>query len=152
MYSFYLIPIPPYKEILKKHKRAYNCLLFQTHYDYYICVPYRSEIRHNYAYKFKHSKRSQYRKSGLDYTKIIIIREKEYIDVKDTIIDKDEFKETVVNIEKIKQEALDFVEAYIKHIKGEVVLHNSEFERRYKYSPLKYFHREMNISAEDVQN
>ena len=25
-------PNPPYIEILKKKKRAYNCLLFQTHY------------------------------------------------------------------------------------------------------------------------
>ncbi|MBR5565715.1 MAG: hypothetical protein IKW08_06055 [Roseburia sp.] len=45
-------PNPPYKEILKKQQRAYNCILFQTHYDYYICVPYRTEITHKYAYKF----------------------------------------------------------------------------------------------------
>ena len=38
-------PNPPYVEILKK-KRAYNCILFQTHYDYYICVPYRTEVSH----------------------------------------------------------------------------------------------------------
>ena len=32
-------PNPPYKEILKKNQRAYNCLLFQSHYDYFICIP-----------------------------------------------------------------------------------------------------------------
>ena len=51
-------PNPPYTEILKKRKRAYNCLLFQTHYNYFICIPYRSEVTHTYAYHFKNSKRS----------------------------------------------------------------------------------------------
>lgn len=27
-------PDPPYREVLKKNQRAYNCLLFQTHYDF----------------------------------------------------------------------------------------------------------------------
>ena len=43
-------PDPPYKEILKKAERPYNCLLLQTNYDYFICVPYRTEINHRYAY------------------------------------------------------------------------------------------------------
>jgi len=47
-YSAY--PNPPYTEILKKNQRAYNCLLFQSHYDYFICIPYRSEITHKYAF------------------------------------------------------------------------------------------------------
>jgi hypothetical protein len=65
-------PNPPYVEILKKKQRPYNCLLFQSHYDYFICIPYRSEITHAYAYHFKNSARSRQRKSGLDYTKIVI--------------------------------------------------------------------------------
>ena len=46
-------PNPPYIEILKKKQRAYNCILFQTHYGYFICVPYRTEISHKYAYFVK---------------------------------------------------------------------------------------------------
>lgn len=42
---------PPYQEILRKNNRPYNCLLFQTHYDYYICIPYRTEISHSYIKK-----------------------------------------------------------------------------------------------------
>ena len=71
-------PIPPYSELLKKEKRAYNCLLIQTHYDYFICIPYRSNINHKYSFHFRNSKRSQKQKSGLDYTKIVIISNKEY--------------------------------------------------------------------------
>ena len=46
-------PNPPYQEIMQKRQRGYDCILFQSHYDYYICVPYRTEISHAYAYHFK---------------------------------------------------------------------------------------------------
>ena len=138
-------PNPPYIEILKKRQRAYNCILFQTHYDYFICVPYRTEISHNYAYHFTSSVRSVMHRSGLDYTKIVIISKTEYVDTIDALIDKDEYNETMINLEKIKGEALKFVEDYVAHQKGTHLLHPREFVRRYKYSPLKYFHTELGI-------
>lgn len=138
-------PNPPYKEILKKKQRAYNCLLFYTHYDYFICIPYRSEIRHEYAFHFTTTVRSKAHKSGLDYSKIVIIAKSTYIDSSDAIIDKDEFNETMVNLERIKHESLEFVEDYVKHIKGIKLLHKREFDRRYSFSPLKYFHKELGI-------
>ena len=138
-------PNPPYIEILKKKQRAYNCILFQTHYGYFICVPYRTEISHKYAYHFKNSARSIMHKSGLDYTKIVIITDTRFIDTQDALIDKDEYNETMVNLEKIKAEALAFVEEYVSHIKGEQLLHPKEFKRRYLFSTLKYFHAEMGV-------
>ncbi len=134
-------PNPPYTEILKKQQRAYNCILFQTHYDYFICVPYRTEI----AYHFKNSARSVSHKSGLDYTKIVIINKGDYIDTKDALIDQDEYNETMVNLTRIKREALEFVEDYVAHVNGTNVLHPKEFKRRYGYSPLRYFHKELGI-------
>ena len=138
-------PNPPYKEILKKQQRAYNCILFQTHYDYYICVPYRTEITHKYAYKFSLSSRSMLHNSGLDYSKIVIINKNEYIDSIDALIDQDEYVETMINLRRIKREALEFVEDYVAHMKGLRILSSQEFRRRYKYSPLKYFHAELGI-------
>ena len=136
---------PPYREILKKNNRLYNCLLFQTHYDYYICIPYRTEISHSYAYRFKNSKRSRKHKSGLDYTKIIIITDSKYMDEKTIIIDKDEYKETIQYFSKIKKQALQYVEDYIAHIQGTNPLSHQEFNRKYNYSTLKYFHHELGI-------
>lgn len=145
--SFYnAYPNPPYTEIMQKKKRAYTCLIFQTHYNYFICIPYRSEINHKYAFHFKNTRRSRLHKSGLDYSKIIIINKTEYIDTIDAIIDKDEFNETIINLEKIKYDALKFVEEYIAHVKGINVLHTIEFNRRYAFSPLKYFHKELGIT------
>lgn len=139
-------PNPPYTEILKKRQRAYNCILFQTHYEYYICVPYRTEISHGYAFHFRNSLRSRVHKSGLDYTKILIINKNEYIDNKDAIVDQDEYNETMLNLRRIKREALEFVEDYVAHVKGINILHPQEFRRRYLYSPLKYFHNELGIN------
>ena len=97
-------PNPPYTEILKKNQRAYNCLLFQSHYDYFICIPYRSEITHKYAYHFTSTERAKLHKSGLEYSKIVIIEKLEYIDSVSAIIDKDEVLKTpyIGNSKKIK--------------------------------------------------
>ena len=140
-------PHSRYGEIMIKKNRAYNCLLFQTHYDYFICIPYRTEIVHDNAYRFKYSKRSEKHRSGLDYSKIIIITETKYLDNKDAIIDKDEFKETIRNIEKIKNQALQYVENYVAHMRKSRLLHPEEFKRRYQYSTLQYFHKELKINT-----
>ena len=70
------------------------------------------------------------------------------MDSKDAVIDRDEYKETIKSIEKIKREALGFVEDYMAHMNGTKKMHSKEFLRRYSYSPLKYFHREMGITEE----
>lgn len=147
---YHAYPNPPYLEILEKRKRAYNCLLFQTHYNYFICIPFRTEISHKYAYHFRNSKRSQKHKSGLDYTKIVIIKNNEYIDARDTIIDNDEFNETMIHLEKIKKEALEYVEDYIMHVNGAHRLHEAEFKRKYQFSTLKYFHEELGLKEQEV--
>ncbi len=136
-------PNKEYGEILKKAERPYNCLLIQTAYEYFICVPYRTEISHGYAYKFTRSKRSRRHRSGLDYTKIVIVAKQEYLDTSPALVDADEYKETMMNIERIAREAHTFVEQYVRHWNGEQVLHPSEFKRRYQFSPLKYFHKEL---------
>ena len=136
---------PPYIEILKKKQRAYNCLIFQTHYNFFICVPYRSEISHKHGFFFKNTVRSTSHKSGLDYTKIVIVKNTNFLDTVDALIDKDEFKETIRNLNFIKKEALNFVEDYIAHNKKTKLLHKREYDSRYKFSSIQYFHKELGI-------
>ena len=135
-----------YKEILEKTGRSYNCLLIQSHYDYFICVPYRTEISHKYAYRFKKSKRSLKHKSGLDYSKIVIIEKLEYIHSEAALVDQDEYNETRKNMNRIKREAMEFVDDYVAHMNGEKLLNVKEFIRRYKFSPLQYFHKQLKIT------
>ena len=60
-----------YPELLLKSGRSYNCLLIESHYGYFICVPFRTNIRHKNAFLFTNTKRSKKYASGLDYSKII---------------------------------------------------------------------------------
>lgn len=140
-------PNPPYKEILKKESRPYNCLLIQSHYGYFICIPYRSHIKHKYAFKFKNSTRSKQTHSGLDYSKIVIITKNEYIGKNDAIIDQDEFKETRDNIEYIKNDVQNYIDDYVAVMSGDTTTYDKvEFKRIYEYSTLPYFHNELGIS------
>ena len=75
----------------------------------FICISYRTEINHEYAFHFVNTARAKAHKSGLDYSKIVIIEKTNYIDTAGAIIDKDESNETMVNLERIKKEALAFV-------------------------------------------
>lgn len=51
----------------------------------------------------------------------------------------------MINAGRIVKEICDYIDNYKKHIDGEIVLHPKEFERRYKYSTLKYFHDVLEI-------
>ena len=127
-YSDY--PVQSYDELIRKNSRPYNCLLLQSHYGYFICIPYRSHINHPYAYKFKNSVRSKNTKSGLDYSKIVIINHKETRD----------------KIEYIKNDAQKYIDDYVDYLSGKLTKYDSrEFERKYQYSTLKYFHKELGI-------
>ena len=46
-------------------------------------------------------------------------------------------------MDRINREATSFLEEYILYIKGESKLHEMEIDRRYKFSPLQYFHEEL---------
>ena len=53
----------------------------------------------------------------------------------------------MVRLDKIKYEALKFVEDYVAHMNKTRMLDNREFERRYTYSSLQYFHNELGVSV-----
>ena len=134
-----------YPEMMSKAGRPYNCLLIDSHDDYFICVPYRSSISHKNAYHFKKSKRSRESRSGLDYSKIVIIRDSSYLSSENAIIDNDEYNETIENMDKIVGEVLKYVDTYKLHVKGVMKIHEKDFVRAYKFSTLKYFHNELGL-------
>lgn len=138
-------PSCKFPELLLKNQRAYNCLLIQSHYDYFISIPYRSNISHNNAFLFKGTERSKKYRSGLDYSKIIVITNLDYIDNKTAIIDKDEYIKTIRHLSKIKNDALKYVDEYVDHCNGIHILQSQIFKRKYGLSTLKYFHKELGI-------
>lgn len=145
-------PISSYPEILSKPDRPHYCLLIDTHCDYFICVPFRSNIGHNNAYLFKGTKRSKRSRSGLDYSKIAIIKDIDYLDDKNVVVDQDEYVEAIRNAKTIVADAVDYVETYIGHINGTAPLHTRDFERKYKFSTLKYYHNILGLDLDINSN
>ncbi len=142
----YDYPLSLYPEIMYKSGRPYTCLLIDTHDDFFICVPFRSDIHHNNAFLFTGTARSRKSRSGLDYSKIIIIKDSDYIDsTTPAIVDQDEYTEMIRNLPKIVQEANDYVDTYINHINGVSPIHPRQFDRKYRFSTLTYFHSIMGI-------
>ena len=133
---------PPnkYPELLQKQGRPYNCLLVDTHQDYFICIPFRSTISHRNAYLFRGTQRSQRTRSGLDYQKAVLIRDNTYLSNNPAIVDQDEYKEAMMNMDKIVEKSTKYIERYVAHANGAKPMHPRAFNRDYGYSTLPYFH------------
>ena len=134
-------PLSAYPELMYKIGRPYTCLLIESHADYFICVPFRSYISHKNAFLFKNTLRSQQTKSGLDYSKIVLVKDIAYLDT-DTpaIVDQDEYTEMLKNFPYIVASVNGYLNTYINHIKGITLLHPKAFLRKYQFSTLPYFH------------
>jgi hypothetical protein len=122
--------------------------LVDSHCGYLICIPFRSSIHHKNAYLFTGSHRSLSSRSGLDYSKIVLIRDLSFIDSKTkAIVDQDEYNEMIKNLPEIVRDATEYVETYINHINGTRPIHQREFDRKYKYSTLSYFHEILGLDS-----
>ena len=138
-------PKAKYPELMNKLGRPYSCLLVDTKKNYFICIPFRSHISHKNSFMFHGTKRSRENKSGLDYTKIVLISKDNYISDKKVVVDDDEYNEVKKNVVQIVTEVLNYVDDYINHVTRITVMHPKQFARKYKYSTLPYFHDVMNI-------
>lgn len=135
-------PQSHYRKLMLKDKRPYGCLLIKTHNDYYICVPFRSHIHHKNAFLFKNTERSKADSSGLDYSKTVLIRPENYDKylIENAVVDTDEYKAVRINIYKIEKQISKYIEGYVKSVSDFENADKKSFERKYKYSTLKYFH------------
>ena len=79
-------------------------------------------------------------------TRMIIVNNPKYISSKDAVVDHDEYIEVVKNIDEIDEQALDYLEEYINWFCGKSKLSKKKYIKRYKYSTLKYFHKELGIT------
>ena len=141
-------PHKQYPEILMKNQRGYNCLLIQSYYGYFICIPFRSNIYHTSSFIFKGTQRSKTHKSGLDYSKTIIVKNPDYITSEEAMIDKDEYMKTYKYIKRIKREILNYVDKYVLHMNKTKLMNPKEFNKKYGMTTLKYFHKELEINEE----
>ena len=104
-------------------------------------IPFRTNIRHNACYKFKNSNRDSDSVTGLDYTKAVIVNDYEYIG-EDATIDDKEYLELNGKYFYIIKQFKSYVNDYYEYISGNV---NEYKAKKYRYTTLKYFHKELNI-------
>ena len=140
-------PSASYPEILEKDNRPYNCLLIETHYDFYICLPYRTHVNHGYAFRFRRSLRSRSNRSGIDYSKMVIVRDQSYISNVPSTVDQDEYRETMQSINIIVNDAVAYLDDYIAYMNGSSDISQQEFNRKYGRSSLVYFNDILGINA-----
>lgn len=136
-----------YPEILNKPLRVYDVAVFDGPGDYYICIPFRSDMnKKSSAYYFKNSLRSKRGRSGLDFEKMVIVKDTKYLNDKDPVyIDSDEYNEFASNKKFIESQAIKYLLRYIKHITGEKPLSKDQYRKNYQFTSLKYFHKELGI-------
>lgn len=138
-------PQSQYPEILRKQDRPYSCIVIEVE-KYILCVPFRTEMNHKIGYHFKTSIRSKNSRSGLDFSKIIVLKNQVYL--KNAVVDKDEYNELNLNRNRIESKAIHYVRKYINHCVGTRKMNEITFKRQYGYSTLPYFHKELGIIKE----
>lgn len=108
----------------------------------YICVPFRLHIHHKNAFLFKNTERSKADSSGLDYSKTVLIRPEDYDKylIENAVVDTDEYKAVRMSIYKIEKQISKYIEGYVNSVSDIESADKKSFERKYKYSTLKYFH------------
>lgn len=129
-----------YPEIENKQDRPYMVLVVKIEKNIF-ALPLRTNIRHNYGYKFKTSDRETASSTGIDYTKAVIINFQKYIGESASINGK-EYIEIDRNAHRIIAGFERYLNGYIRFQKNGGTPYD---QKRYRYSTLKYFHIELGL-------
>lgn len=129
-----------HSEILKnKERRPYLTLVIQCN-DKLFAIPFRSNVKHRYAFYFKTSQRKNKDIKGapaIDFTKAVVITENDI--ERKCAIDSKEWIELNKNYRFIVESFSDYVKAFINS------LNNGDFKKLpiFKFSALQYFIEEI---------
>ena len=130
------------EEILAKNERPYYVLLLEIDNLTY-AIPLRSHITHQYCYIADGSKNQR---SGLDYSKSIIITDTDkYIDPSPVTIRQHEFNVLKKKEYLIKKQFSSYVKSYKKEIQRRQRNQMLPVSLLCRYSTLKYFHKELGL-------
>lgn len=127
-------PYDLFPEMEHKISRPYVVLLVSIN-DVQFAIPFRTNIRHSYCYKFKTSDRKTNSSTGIDFSKAVVILDHRYLDKQTDINDK-EYLELQEKSYFIFNQFKKYVEGYINY-----KLHggNRFVAKRYQFTTLKYF-------------
>lgn len=129
-----------YPEIEHKSNRPYMVMLVCIRSNTF-AIPFRTNIAHNNCYKFKKSARATTTVTGLDYTKAVVVNDSRYIGAP-ARIDNMEYAELSNSYLFIVKQFEKFVNDYIAYVNGKSNYYNV---KKFQYTTLKYFHKELGI-------
>jgi len=129
-----------YPEIEHKTHRPYIVLLIKVDSNTF-ALPLRTNIKHSSCYKFQYSSRPTDSITGIDFTKAVIVNDASYIG-EAAEIDNKEYVELNDRIAFIISKFRTYIKGYHTYVAGKA---NEYQAKRYKYTTLKYFHKELGI-------
>ena len=124
-----------YPEILLKENRPYLLLLLEIDGIKY-GIPFRSNIKHRFCYKFKNSQRNSSFGTGLDFSKSIVILDDSFLGNKATI-DALELAELKSKYVFIKTKFCNYIRSFKRYLKGKII--DPTLVSLYGRSTLNYF-------------
>ena len=129
--DFYNVyPQDIYPELECKETRPFLVLLVNIN-ELKFAIPFRSNITHNFCYKFENSNRVSKSSTALDFSKSIIVKEDMYLD-NYAFIDQEEYKELNSKIYFIISKFKKFILTYVK-------IKENYDKNSYKYKLLNYW-------------
>ena len=131
-------PFDKFPELERKLERPYVVLILSI-YDKKFALPFRSNIRHGYCYKFRNTSRKTQSVTGIDFSKAVVIDNDDFL-AEETNIDFIEYIELTRKISFIKKQFLRYVNNYFNLLRGNT---NKYLVKRYRFSTLNYFKDEL---------
>lgn len=136
-----------YTEMELKPSRPFLVFIIKVD-NHNFAIPFRTNIKHPYCYKFKNTSRNTNSSTGLDFSKAVLVDNPNYIGPKANI-DKQEFKELNSKFKFISTKFERFYNKY-KKIMNNPSTYPTEYFSLKKYSTLKYYHYELNIIENQI--
>ncbi len=129
-----------YPEIEHKESRPYVVMVFEIEGNRF-ALPFRTNIRHAYCYKFKNSGRASEASTGIDFTKAVVIVDMKYVG-EEAIIDRKEYVELMNKFYFVLAKFKRYLSGYAKYCKEGG---SSVDAKKYRYTTLKYFKNELGL-------
>ena len=131
-----------FPEMEEKASRPFLVLLVVIENNKF-AIPFRTNVKHKYCYKFINTNRYTNSSTALDFSKAVIVNDESFIGV-EAKIDQREFVELSSKSIFIMNKFKNFVSKY-KKIMQNPDKNKYEYELLKKYSTLKYFHEELGL-------
>ena len=129
-----------YPEFERKKDRPYVVLIIAI-FGNKFAIPFRSNIKHSFCYRFKKTYRKTRSFTGLDYSKCVIVNNQEYLG-EITTIDNKEYAELDDKYFFITKKFKNYLENFIKFLNNPS---NKNLIEMFKFSTLNYFKDEFKV-------